>query len=374
MRRLARVVIAAAGALGLFAVALFASAPTAQAATSITLFEPSHRQLDGKFIDDQLAQMLDVNGSLGDPIFHPSAGTHIWIVDPALVEDVVAMSKGYALISSASPAGELIAQQWLEQLTRVTQTDVVYALPYGNPSGYWMHRALPHSVNYFFQAGQDHLTALLQRPVLAVSQYPSRKYFKLTADNITTYRTAMADFQTVASFLTSADYDSLLLRSARIFAADLEPSRREFLLRDVTATAYKLRHSLRIVAGKYTITASKQAVPITLINDFSVQAKVQLNLMALNSKVEVGPVSAMVLAPHSKTQVMVPLQVLTSGTSTVSADLMTIRGDLMGDTTLLPLNLKVINPIATWLTTGAGITLFFAALVQSFRRIRRRNT
>jgi hypothetical protein len=36
-----------------------------------------------------------------------------------------------------------------------------------------------------------------------------------------------------------------------------------------------------------------------------------------------------------------------------------------------PVTLKVISPVATWITTGSAIVLFLSALVQSFRRIRR---
>jgi len=32
----------------------------------------------------------------------------------------------------------------------------------------------------------------------------------------------------------------------------------------------------------------------------------------------------------------------------------------------------VISPIATWITTGAAVLLFIAAMVQSWRRVRRR--
>jgi hypothetical protein len=71
-------------------------------------------------------------------------------------------------------------------------------------------------------------------------------------------------------------------------------------------------------------------------------------------------------------QVMVPITVLTSGSSGLSVEMTTSRGNLVGDPIIYPLKLSVISPIATWFTTGAAIVLFLVATIQSARRIRRR--
>ena len=69
---------------------------------------------------------------------------------------------------------------------------------------------------------------------------------------------------------------------------------------------------------------------------------------------------------------MVPVEVLTSGTSGLAVEVIGINGAVLGDQVIYPLKLSVISPIATWVTTGAAILLFIAATIQSIRRIRKR--
>ena len=57
--------------------------PVAHASTTIYLTEPTHRQLDGKFIDDDLATSLSFTGRLGELVFNPPTGERTWVIDPA---------------------------------------------------------------------------------------------------------------------------------------------------------------------------------------------------------------------------------------------------------------------------------------------------
>jgi hypothetical protein len=359
--------------LTVFSIFLFPllSLPIANAATTtVRIFEPTHRQSDGRFIDDDLTASLAANGALGKLIFQASSGSHIWQIDAAVLEEITAMSKGYTLLSGEAPQGVAIAQSWLQQLLVVTANAPVTALP----SGYWIHRLAPHDQNYFLVAGQQHLQLLLGRPVLRSANYPENKYFKIDPAITEAFKNASADLQLVAIYLSSTQLEEIKLRSASIFARELDPSRRDFLARNLTSESYDLVHNIRVIPGRFTVTASKQKLPITVVNDFLNSAKVQLRVSSLNSKVVVGEIPPLVLAPKSKTQVLVPIEVLTSGTSALAIDAISMKGDLLGDSVLFPLKLSVINPVATWITTGAGITLFVAAVIQSIRRIRRRRS
>ena len=363
--------------LAIFSVFLFSllSIPIANAATTtVRIFEPTHRQSDGRFIDDDLTALLTANGALGKLIFQPTSGSRIWQIDAAVLEEITAMSKGYTLLSGEAPQGVAIAQGWLQQLLVVTANEPVTALPFGNPSGYWIHRLAPHDQNYILVAGQQHLQLLLGRPVLRSTMYPENKYFKIDPAITEAFKSASADLQLVAIYLSSTQLEEIKLRSASIFAREIDPSRRDFLARNITSESYVLVHNIRVIPGRFTVTASKQKLPITVVNDFLNSAKVQLRVSALNSKVVVGEIPPLVLAPKSKTQVLVPIEVLTSGTSALAIDAISMKGDLLGDSVLFPLKLSVINPVATWITTGAGITLFLAAVIQSIRRIRRRRS
>ena len=83
--------------LAIFSVFLFSllSIPIANAATTtVRIFEPTHRQSDGRFIDDDLTALLTADGALGKLIFQPTSGSHIWQIDAAVLEEITAMSKG----------------------------------------------------------------------------------------------------------------------------------------------------------------------------------------------------------------------------------------------------------------------------------------
>jgi hypothetical protein len=131
-------------------------------------------------------------------------------------------------------------------------------------------------------------------------------------------------------------------------------------------------HGVRLAPGRFTVSSQKQNLPITIVNDFPKKVKLKIVISPMNGKVIVGKIPDEVLAPKSKTQVFVPVQVLTSGSSTLMANLRSEQGALLGDVVLYQLSLRVISPVATWLTTGAAIVLFLSAIIQSSRRIRRR--
>lgn len=361
-----------AGAVALFLTLLAIPAPAFATTSSLTLFEPTHRQLDGAFIDDDLTQLLQPSGRLGLLVFDPPRGDRSWNIDAALIEEVVAMSHGYELVGGKPGTGELVAQNFLTQLLRATSSDTVYSLPYGNPSGYWIHRLSPHDENYFLAAGHSRLQNLLGRPVNALTKYPSYKYFKLTPDLITTYKDATENLQIVARYLTSSELDNLRLHSAAILTPYITKSHRDYLEINLNAQSFALLHSVSVVPGRFTITASQQKLPITVINNFNSAAQIRLRVSSLNGRVRIGNLPLISLAAKSKTQILVPVEVLTSGSSALAIDALTPSGNLLGDSVLFPLNLAVISPIATWITTTAALILFGAAIVQSVRRFRRR--
>lgn len=347
--------------------------PIANASTSIiTLFEPTHRELNGKFIDDDLVTQLDMYGQLGSAIFNPPPKPRIWNIDAALIEDVIAMSQGYSLTSNTPTVGQAIATTWLMQLAVVTKTDPVYALPFGNPSGYWIHRLSPHDENYFLAAGKQRLQKLLLRPVKQLAAYPLKRYYKLDVLAMDSYKSAIKQMQMVSGLLPSADFDNLKLRSASFLTDSLDSSRRDFLARNLTATIFELKHKVHTVPGRFTITSSHQKLPITVVNDFPYPVSVRIGVTTQNSKIVLGHLGSVSLLASSKTQILIPVEVLTSGTSSLSVKLRTSQGYQIGDIADFPLTLSVISPVATWITTGAAITLFVAVIIQSFRRIRRR--
>ena len=350
----------------------FIATPVARANSVILLTEPTHRQINGQFIDDALADTLAGTGRLGQLVFDPPSGTRTWVIDPALIEEVIAMSNGYTLTSGVSGIGQLFAQTWLSQLKHVIGLSTVVAMAYGNPSSYWVNQLSPHETNYVLALSQTKLETLLNRGIVPATQYRSTAKFQLNNSDINTLKADSANFTETAPFIDPTQIDTYRLGLIKILNPDLTKDRREYLIRDLTSSAYLQMHLIHLSPGKFTITSTHQNLPMTLSNGFPSDVKVNLTVIPTNLKVEVGNLAQQVIPAKSKIQIMVPVTVLTSGTSGLYVEITTTRGSLLGDPVTYPLKLSVISPIATWFTTGAAILLFIAASIQSIRRIKRR--
>jgi Family of unknown function (DUF6049) len=363
--------IAAGLFLSIFGVAPANSVqPTGQLNIAVT--EPSHRQLDGKFIDDDLADLISFNGRLGQLIYAPPRGYKTWLIDAQLVDDVSAMANGYKLVSGQDGTGKNAAALWLAQLKRIAIGQKVVAIPYGNPSRYWIHTLSPHNESYFLAVGAARLSKFFNRPVDAMSDYFDTAYFHLNATSIQAFNDAQSAINDSASYMDPQVLDDNHSRIAELFNSNLNKSARLILENDLETLANSIMHQIRLAPGRFTISSRKQNLPITVINDFPGKARVNLKITALNGKVVVGDVAPVDLSGKSKVQVLVPIQVLTSGNSSLAISLQSINSNMYGDEVIYPLTLRVINPIATWITTGAAIVLFISALIQSIRRIRKR--
>jgi hypothetical protein len=62
---------------------LLLGAPIASAeSVAITISEPSHRKINGVFVDDELTALLSYEGRLGQLVFNPTRGSRNWFIDP----------------------------------------------------------------------------------------------------------------------------------------------------------------------------------------------------------------------------------------------------------------------------------------------------
>ena len=95
--------------------------PQASAGNSvIRITAPLHQTFTGEFRNDDLAQLLTPSGDLGLKVFQPIAKNRTWVIDAALVDEVILMANEYTLATETEPAGKEIASMWLTQLKRVT--------------------------------------------------------------------------------------------------------------------------------------------------------------------------------------------------------------------------------------------------------------
>ena len=112
----------------------FFAIPPAHADTPILrIVDKPHLTYEGTFRNNDLATSLLPNSKLGKLIFTPSSLQRTFVIDAALVDEVITMSQGYTIDGEEDPAGSLAAQNWLSQLKFVVGSNNIVALAYGNP-------------------------------------------------------------------------------------------------------------------------------------------------------------------------------------------------------------------------------------------------
>jgi hypothetical protein len=129
---------------------------------------------------------------------------------------------------------------------------------------------------------------------------------------------------------------------------------------------------VRVLSGHYTLTTLHQKLPITIANDSSEPATVTLQLTPTTFRVRQPNPVRLILEAKSKTQVMVPIDAITSGDLTLVAMVLTPKGEILGDMSELTLSIRTVPAIANWIMEGAGIALVLGSVAQITRRLRRR--
>ena len=109
------------------------SSPAKAADPIVRITSMAHQTFTGEFRNDDLAQELTPSGDLGLLVYTPRVNNKTWVIDPALIDEVIAMSGDYTLATDAAPIGSQIATDWLKQLRQITDGQQVIALAYGNP-------------------------------------------------------------------------------------------------------------------------------------------------------------------------------------------------------------------------------------------------
>jgi hypothetical protein len=99
------------------------------------------RRGDGSFVDDSLVQEMAPRGRLDQLV---AAGSSLsaqlpvsWVVDPALLDDALALSRGYRVTAPdgvlADGGGATAAREWLGRLQLAAAGQPVISLPYADP-------------------------------------------------------------------------------------------------------------------------------------------------------------------------------------------------------------------------------------------------
>ncbi len=354
-----------------FVLISFFISPAANSASVVVITEPTHRLSDGVFFDDQLAFDLSPAGRLGRLVYLPSLGVRSWQVDPATISEIVAMSTGYGVIDGGVASGQIIAQQWLAQFIKVSRSEKVSYITYGDPSAYWVNEISSEQVTYINALSKISLETSLAKAVTSAAPVNGvQQAFSKPTINLLKY--AQGQINLLATVAGQKELDVDQLRLMQLLNPNIDDKKLMVLIKDFEQSVTKMRDKLKIKSTRFTVTSAKEELPIIIVNNFNSVVKLKLSSRALNSKVEVAPVEEITVDAKSKKQVLLPLQVLAPGESRLLAQLTNLENKPVGYPVYINLKLAVISPVATWITSGAAILLFIAALVQSVRRVRRR--
>lgn len=153
--------------------------PRNKLAVALPVIDQPHRATDNDlFVDDKLSQSLTGKGRLADlaRLAQTAPSEVTWFFDPALLDDVNTMTKGYRVKTKGGeekkPASAE-AGQWLQTMrTSLAPADVV-AVPYADPDVTALaHQGLDDLPNRAITLGGQKAKALLGRDVTTTVNWP----------------------------------------------------------------------------------------------------------------------------------------------------------------------------------------------------------
>lgn len=351
---------------------IFIAIPVTNAATEITITEKPHRDLMGKFTDDQLAELITPNGRLGQLVFSPPNGTKRWLIDTALIEDISAMTTPYKFGDGKSGTGSDLAKDWLTALRSATRFGTVEVIPYANADAVFLKRFAPSELRFYCSAAQRKLQALLERAVLPCSENSGTSaQISINQSLVDSYTMIRKETLLLNTAVPAGSLDQFRMELAKVFAVGLSKSERNEITDSARLALESTYRNLMVVPGKYRLTSEHEKVPVTLINNYLEPVTVDLDLFPLNSRIRISDIENITIPAKSKIQITVPVTVIASGSVEVLAQFKNSKGVEFGKSSALSLNLSVISPRVTWFTTGSGILLLLGATAQSVRRIKK---
>lgn len=345
----------------------------ADASSTVLLAEPTHRLSSGIFFDNGLSDLISPTGRLGRLVFDKTNKSATWIIDPALIEEISDLVDGYTYLDkdgkqvSAPPL--VIADIWLNTVKNNSRRTTVLALPYGNPSLSFLTKNAPGELSLYRSLGQERLAALLGREVGQTSATSAGELPRGTAVIYSSLRKPVATLNTL---VTLREVEDLRLKLAQLLDTSLSKEVRSLLNNDLEGAVKKLDQKIRISGGNYTITSSRYELPITIINRFDQQVNLDVRIFPTNSRIVVTSIPRVTVGAQSQIQIKVPISVIASGDTTLRIQLLTPRGERVGEIKRIPLRLAVISASTTWFATSLALILLLAVITQSVRRVKRR--
>ncbi|MFI6297841.1 DUF6049 family protein [Nonomuraea sp. NPDC050790] len=149
--------------------------PRNRLSVALPIIDAPHRSDDATFVDDKLTAALKTGGRLADlaALAKTAPKNVTWFVEPGLLDDVQAMTKGYTLRNGKKQPADPAAAAWLESLrTSLTGAPVV-AVPYGDPDvAALAHQGLDSGVDRAVKAADSAADRQFKRDIPVSSNWP----------------------------------------------------------------------------------------------------------------------------------------------------------------------------------------------------------
>ena len=355
---------------------IIAPLPVSHAETPvIKIISAPHQMFNGDFRNDDLAQELTPSGRLGQLVYVPASRSKTWVIDASLLDEVIAMTGDYKIASKAVPIGSSIATNWLSQLKKVSYSNDVISLAYGNPDVVLARRLAPSELKAYYSYGKIKLETILGRGVrTAAGTGLNAGTSRINNAQRLSYSNNRKALTRLSKVVTHPDVAELRMKLARLLTPTLDKASRQYFSVNAEAAVLAQTHRLRVNPGKYQITTENAKLPVTVINQFPVDVTVNIDMMANNSRITVFGFTGVRLPANSKTQLELAAQVIAPGETTILAQITDSKAVSIVPSSILKLNATVIDSRVTWFTTGAAILLLLAAITQSVRRVRKGRT
>jgi hypothetical protein len=357
----------------LFAFSFFLM-PSAHSETPvIRIVDKPHTNFDGSFRNNELAATLLPNGKLGKLVFGLTSAKRTFVIDAALINEIENMADGYQFAGKDDASGQQTARNWLFRLRNAVAYNDVVALPYGNPDERLVKSLAPTELKFYSHYAQSKLEATLKRSVSAQNGW-GKGTSRLGYPFIKSYsknRKLLTGLSTISS---SEEITTARARLAIVMNPLLSREDRAFFSYNQNIAVAAVANRLKVIPGRYQLTSKTAKLPITLVNNFDTASVVNVSLIPMNSRMRIQNLNNITIAPKSRQQILLPVDVIAPGSTLVLAQLMNSKGQLVGQVSKLNLTATIIDSRVAWFTTGAAVLLFLGAVTQSVRRVRRART
>jgi hypothetical protein len=334
----------------------------------VRIIDKPHLNSDGSLRKNNFAESLLPTGKLGRLIFTPPNTSKTYVVDAALIDEVQRLALSDP--EEVTPEAVIAAENWLYRLKIGSADNKVVALPYGNPDEKLLKRIAPSELIFYTKYAQSKLESYLERPVLVQNGWATgaSRLSNEFIDDYTENRRLLTGLNTLT---TAEEIVDLRARLAIPLNPMLTQKERAYFTYDNNQAVVAVSEKLKVTAGRYQITSSSAKLPITLVNNLDTASVVSVSLIPMNSRIQIENVNNITLAPKSRQQILVPVDVIAPGSTLVLAQFINSKGLLVGQVSKLDLNATIIDSRVAWFTTAAAVLLFLGAVTQSVRRIRR---